>query len=118
MSPFVVAGPLVNALLIRSSQALARIAELLGEDPEPHRHDAAAVRTAMHDQLWDPHHERYYSRNLRRGELIREASILSFMPLLDPELRRRGWLPSSATCRRPASIPRRPTSTTSSLAST
>jgi len=86
MSPFVVAGPLVNALLISSSQALARIAELLGEDPEPHRHDAAAVRTAMHDQLGDPHHERYYSRNLRRGELIRESSILSFMPLLDPEL--------------------------------
>jgi len=86
MSPFVVAGPLVNALLIRSSQALARIAELLGEDPEPHSHAAAAVRMAMHDQLWDPHHQRYYSRNLRRGELIRESSILSFMPLLDPEL--------------------------------
>ncbi|MEO8247449.1 MAG: hypothetical protein ABI622_10065 [Chloroflexota bacterium] len=90
MSPFVVAGPLVNALLIRSSQALASIAQLLDEDPEPHRLAAVAVRKAMHDHLWDPLQRRYYSRNLRREELIREASILSFMPLLDPELPAQG----------------------------
>jgi glycogen debranching enzyme len=86
MSPFVIVGPLVNALLIRSSNALVAIADRIGEDPEPHRRAADAVRQAMQVQLWDPRHARYYSRNLKRGELIREASILSFMPLLDPDL--------------------------------
>ncbi len=86
MSPFVIVGPLVNALLIRSSLALADMAELLGEDPEPHRGAASAIRRGMQEHLWDPQHARYYSRNLKRGQLMREASILSFMPLLDPAL--------------------------------
>jgi len=90
MSPFVIVGPLVNALLIRSSLALAAIAELLGDDPEPHRGAASAIRHAMKEHLWDPQHARYYSPNLKRGQLMREASILSFMPLLDPGLSAQG----------------------------
>jgi glycogen debranching enzyme len=86
MSPFVIVGPLVNALLVTSSLALAEIAGLLGEDPSPHRSTADAVRRAMQAQLWDPEHGRYYSRNLRTDALLREASILSFMPLIDPGL--------------------------------
>lgn len=86
MSPFVVAGPLVNALLIWSSQAMAELALLLGEDPGPHHAAAAAVRKALLLHLWDTDDRRFYSRNLKRGELMREPSILSFMPLFDPEL--------------------------------
>lgn len=89
-SPFVIAGPLVNALLVSSSLALAEIARLLGEDPAPHVGRADGVRRAIETQLWDSDHRRYYSRNLRSGALLREASILSFMPLVDPELPARG----------------------------
>jgi glycogen debranching enzyme len=85
-SPFVIVGPLVNALLIWSSLALAAIATLVGEDPAPHRRVASAVRRAMFKQLWDAEHGRYYSRDLRAGSLLREASVLSFMPLVDPRL--------------------------------
>ena len=86
MSPFVIVGPLVNALLVWSSLAMAEIAALVGDDPAPHRRTAAEVRAAMASQLWDVEHGRYYSRNLRAGVLLREASILSFMPLVDPQL--------------------------------
>lgn len=62
MSPFVIVGPLVNALLIRSSLALADIAERIGENPAPHRTAAATIRSAMQEQLWDSRDARYYSR--------------------------------------------------------
>jgi hypothetical protein len=85
-TPFVVAGPLFNALLVWSSLALAEIARLVDEDPEPHLRSAAAVRAAIEAQLWDPDHRRYYTRDLRRHTLVRDPSIISFTPLVDPEL--------------------------------
>jgi glycogen debranching enzyme len=85
-TPFVVAGPLVNALLVWSSLALAEIARLVGDDPEPHLKTAALVRAGIEAQLWDPDHRRYYIRDLRRRTLIRDPSILSFSPLVDPDL--------------------------------
>jgi len=88
MSPFVIVGPLVNALLIWSSLAMAEMAVLVGDDPTPHRRAASTVRAAMSKHLWDAGHRRFYSRNLRAGALLREASILSFMPLVDPQLRK------------------------------
>jgi len=85
-SPFVVVGPLVNALLVWSSLAMAEIARLVGDDPEPHLGSAAVVRAAIEANLWDPDHRRYYTHDLRRRTLVRDPSILSFMPLVDPEL--------------------------------
>jgi hypothetical protein len=84
-TPFVVAGPLVNALLVWSSLALAEIARLVGDDPEPHLKTAALLRAGIEAQLWDPDHRRYYVRDLRRRTLIRDPSILSFSPLVDPD---------------------------------
>ncbi len=85
-SPFVVAGPLLNAILIWSSVALARIAHLIGDDPQSHVTRAATVRDGIQSSLWHAEDARYYSRNLRTDRLLRDPSILSFMPLLDPEL--------------------------------
>lgn len=85
-TPFVVVGPLLNALLVWSSLALAEIAQLVGEDSEPHLRSAATVRAAIEAHLWDPEQRRYYTRDLRRRALVRDPSILSFMPLVDPDL--------------------------------
>jgi glycogen debranching enzyme len=85
-TPFVVAGPLVNALLVWSSMAMAEIARLLGDDPGPHLQAAAAIRAAIEARLWDPDHLRYYARDVHRDRLVRDPSILSLTPLVDPEL--------------------------------
>lgn len=51
---FVVVDPLFNALLCWSEEALADIAEAIGEPAEPHRRRAAQVRDALLARLWDP----------------------------------------------------------------
>lgn len=85
-TPFLIVGPLVNAVLVWSSLALAEIAQAIGEDPEPHRAAASRVRRATQRWLWDRQDQRYYTRDLRGGRFMREPSILSFMPILDPGL--------------------------------
>lgn len=85
-SPFLTAGPLFNAIFLWSCLALADIAEELGGDGGPHRSMADGLRQAMLRELWDAERERFSSRDLRRDVLLEEATIISFMPLLDPEL--------------------------------
>lgn len=50
--PFVMIDPLFNALLAWSEEALADIAEVLGEPSAPHRERAAQVRDAMLERLY------------------------------------------------------------------
>ena len=45
--PFLVAGPLFNAIHLWSTHALAEIAEIVGADPVPHREDARRIHDAM-----------------------------------------------------------------------
>ena len=85
-SPFLVQGPLFNALWRWSAQALAKIATLVGDDPAPHQADARRIRQAILDQLWDPPGQRFGTRDVRAGRRTPEDTILAFMPLLDPEL--------------------------------
>ena len=86
VSPFLTIGPLFNAIFLWSCLALAEIAEELGGDGGPHRTMANGLRAAMERELWDADRGRFYSRDLRRDALIEESTIISFMPLLDPEL--------------------------------
>jgi hypothetical protein len=51
---FVVVDPLFNALLCWSEEALADIAEVVGEPAEPHRRRAAQLRDAVLERLYDP----------------------------------------------------------------
>ena len=46
-SPFLIQGPLFNAIWRWSAQALAKIAALVGDDPAPHQADAERIRQAI-----------------------------------------------------------------------
>lgn len=83
-SAFLVEDPLFNAIWLWSTHALAEIAELIGEDPEPHRAAAARIHDGLMTRLWDG--ERFRPRDLHTDRLIEARTIHTFGPLLDPEL--------------------------------
>jgi glycogen debranching enzyme len=85
-SPFVVEDPMFNAIFLDSLHAIAEIARLIGHDPSPHRATATRVHQALLDRLWDPRAGRFYPRDPRGGRRGAEDTIVSFMPLLDPDL--------------------------------
>jgi len=85
-TPFVMAGPLFVAIHLWSTHALAEIARIVGADPRPHEDAAARIHEAMLRQLWDPVERRFLARNLITGALEHEETIVSFAPLLDPDL--------------------------------
>ena len=87
-TPFVVAGPLFVAIHLWSTHALAEIAEIVGTDPRPHRESAVRIHAAMIGHLWDAASGRFLVRNLVTGGFEPEETIVSFAPLLDPELPR------------------------------
>lgn len=83
-SQFLVEDPLFNAIWLWSTHAIAEIAELIGEDPAPHRAAAARIHDGLMARLWDG--ERFLPRDLRTGRLVERRTILSLAPLLDPAL--------------------------------
>ncbi|HEV7907641.1 MAG TPA: hypothetical protein VGP03_05845 [Pseudonocardiaceae bacterium] len=83
---FAVEDPSFNALLILSEHALARIAEALGLDPEPHRTRAAELTSALVDTLFDPATGLFFCRDVLSGALIRECSAAGLIPLAVPGL--------------------------------
>ena len=83
-SAFLVEDPLFNAIWLWSTHALIEIAELIGEDPEPHRESAARIHAGLHARLWDG--ERFLARDLLTDRLIERRTVLSLAPLLDPDL--------------------------------
>ncbi len=84
--PFAIAGPLFSAIDLWSIHALAEIARLVGADPRPHEEAAQRVHSALLGQLWHRPDRRFYPRDLRTGHVEPEATIVSFVPLLDPDL--------------------------------
>ena len=84
--PFLVAGPLFNAIHLWSTHALAEIAEIVGADPVPHREDARRIHDAMLADLWDPETKRFGALDVIEHQLTVEDTIISFAPLLDPDL--------------------------------
>jgi hypothetical protein len=87
-TPFVVAGPLFAAIHLWSTHALAEIAAIVGADPVPHREATDRIHAAMVRHLWEPTSKRFLARNLVTGALEPEETIVSFAPLLDPDLPR------------------------------
>lgn len=85
-APFAVAGPLFSAVYLWSTHALAEIATIIGADPVPHREAAGRIHTALGEQLWDIPAGRFHARDVIAHHFEPEESIVSFMPLLDPEL--------------------------------
>jgi neutral trehalase len=84
--PFLVAGPLFNAIHLWSTHALAEIAEIVGADPTPHREAAGQIHDALLRELWDPDARRFGALDVVRNERSVEDTIISFAPLLDPDL--------------------------------
>lgn len=85
-SPFLIEDPLFNSIWCWSAHALAEIAELLGEDPGPHRELAGRIHDGMLKYLWDPSEERFYAYDLRDHRQVRKQAVATILPLLDPEL--------------------------------
>jgi hypothetical protein len=85
-SPFLVEDPLFNSIWCWSVHALAEIAELLGEDPAPHRALAARITDGMLAHLWEPQTGRFHARDIRGDRLLHKNTISSLMPLLVPDL--------------------------------
>lgn len=83
---FAVEDPGLNALLIVSEHALARIAAETGADPAPHEQRAARLTTALVERLWSPEDGMFLCRDLVGGELIAERSVAGLLPLVVPGL--------------------------------
>ena len=85
-SPFLIADPLFNAIRLWSEHALVEIAGLVGTDPAPHRLAATRLHRALLRELWIGERQRFCAWDVRRDEREPEDTIVSFAPLLDPEL--------------------------------
>jgi len=80
-SPFKVVDPGFNAILIRSMNDLADLAEELGElEIARVNRERAAKGLAALDSLWSDNHGQYLCRDRITGELIESASIGGILP--------------------------------------
>lgn len=71
----------LNCILIRANQHLAAIAKEIGKElPEDIKQAVNKAPEAL-ATLWDEESQEYYSRNQLTGELIKEPSVSTFMPL-------------------------------------
>jgi glycogen debranching enzyme len=84
--PFAVEDPMVNAIYLASTHALAELAEIVGADPEPHREAAARIHAGLMERLWDSEVTWFRPLDLRAGRPLQIATVSTFGPLLDPEL--------------------------------
>lgn len=82
-SPFQVVDPGFNAILIHSDQALARLAQAMGDGALSQRAQARVHKgiNAM-DRLWSNDHGQYLCLNRRTGYLVNSASVGGLLPVL------------------------------------
>jgi hypothetical protein len=78
---FVAVDPLFNALLAWSEEALAEIADIIGEPSAPHRERAAAVRDALLAHCYDPSAGHFFALD-RHGERVPEYCVGGLVPLV------------------------------------
>ncbi len=79
--PFLIQDPLFNSILCRSNQALVRIAEELGEDPERPRIWGDKTAAAMRDKLWHEDHGIFDAYDLVEDKVIEVDTAGGFLPL-------------------------------------
>jgi hypothetical protein len=85
-SPFLIVDPLFNAIRLWSEHALAEIAGLIGADPAPHRAAAQRIHESLTRELWRERYKRFCAWDLGRNQREPEDTVVSFGPLLDPDL--------------------------------
>jgi neutral trehalase len=82
-SPFQVVDPGFNAILIHSDQALARLAQAMGDTALAQRAQARVQKgIAAMDRLWSDAHGQYLCLNRRTGALVDSASVGGLLPVL------------------------------------
>ena len=79
--PFLVQDPLFNAVLCRANESLARIAELIGEDPEQPKDWARRTSLAIQTKLWHQQHRIFDAYDLVVGEPLEVDTAAGFLPL-------------------------------------
>jgi hypothetical protein len=85
-SPFVVEAAMFNAIRAWSARALAAVAEVVGDDPAPHRASARRIHDGLVRRLADPVTGRFGVLDVDDGDLSGGETIESTMPLLDADL--------------------------------
>ncbi|MEV1026487.1 trehalase family glycosidase [Streptomyces sp. NPDC050264] len=83
---FALEDPCVNALLIASELALAKIATQVGEGATVHTQRADRLTDALVSRLWDDEAGMFLARDLTSDTLIRERSVAGLVPLIAPGL--------------------------------
>jgi neutral trehalase len=82
-SPFQVVDPGFNAILIHSDQALARLAQAMGDSALAQRAQARVQKgIAAMNRLWSDAHGQYLCLNRRTGALVDSASVGGLLPVL------------------------------------
>ena len=70
-----------NSILIAANRALFDMATLINEDLPPALNLRMSRSEQALEQLWDEDTKQYYSRSFKTGELVKEPSIATFLPL-------------------------------------
>jgi len=83
---FLVECPAFNAIAGAAEHALAAIAEVVGEDPTPHRERAAQITRALVDRLYDPATGVFHARDVRTDRLNPRRCVNGLVPLILPDL--------------------------------
>ncbi len=79
--PFLIQDVLFNTLLCQSERDLGKIAESIGENPEPHYQRATGMSQAINGKLWDKSQRVYRSYDLFADEPIQQQTVFSYIPL-------------------------------------
>jgi hypothetical protein len=79
--PFLVQDVLFNSLLCCSGHDMARIARVLGEDPDPFEEQAQKTARAIEDKLWSEEHGVYFDYDLVADGPLHAYFAPNFAPL-------------------------------------
>ena len=79
--PFLIQDVLFNTLFCKANRDLAKVAELIGEDPTPFEQSAEKTARAMNDKLWCDQEQMYVDFDLNRSETIQSRVLSGFLPL-------------------------------------
>lgn len=86
-SPFRVADPMMNAMLLRSNKELLKMALLLGDDTQVEKINQWTLSTLRGmESLWDEENGYYFARDLGTEELIRIPTNSSYMVLFSESI--------------------------------
>ena len=79
--PFLILDPLFNSVLCKANESLARIAEIIGEDPQIPKDWAKKTAEAIRDKLWHEEHEIFDAYDLFADKSIEVDTAAGFLPL-------------------------------------